>query len=260
MNPYQMAQQLRYLLQTVAWPGGAAEVVFGDRGVSIFAGRPTLEQIPPGFPFAMVSIGSGSADPDHPDLLTQTFDILYAVNVGGDPLGEFAMIGSSTANLGHSAGRGLLEVQERGRSAIEDLVGVDGAKIIVSATSIEPPAAMAPGQHIVIGSDTVTAVCTRAAHYAAPQELAVSSDTWTWEGTHCEARFDFLQYRLAYAAGTTPPATPSAGTIAYTGTDTSTTQTAGTGRAWAIFADYDSRGTGSVEGTSSVVVGSWVQV
>jgi len=261
-----MAQQLKYMLQTVEWPDGDAEVVFGSRGVTIFAGRPTLEQIPPGFPFAMVSIGTGLIDQDHPDLLQQNFEILYAVNVGGDPLGEFAMIGSSTANIGHSAGRGLLEIQERVRSAIENLVDASGVKIVVQQTSIEAPTQMAPGQHIAIGADTVSAICTRAPYYAAPQNLQVSSDTWTWDGDHCSSRFDFIQYRLAYASGATPPTltpatpAPEEATVAYTGTTATTTQTAGTGRAWVIVADYGSRSSGTVEGTSSTIVGSWVQV
>ena len=109
MNPYQMAMQLRHVLRTIAWTTGAEDVVFGERGVTAFAGRPTVEQVPPGYPFCMVAIGTGTTDPDAMDVLTQQFELIYAVEVAGDPLGEHAIIGSSTANLGKSVGRGLLE-------------------------------------------------------------------------------------------------------------------------------------------------------
>ena len=69
MNPWQMAQQIKHKLTTVAWTVGATDVVFGTRGVHVFAGRPTEEQIPAGFPWALVGIDGGNADPDHPEFI-----------------------------------------------------------------------------------------------------------------------------------------------------------------------------------------------
>ena len=65
ITPWQMAQQIKHELAQVAWPGGARDVVFGSRGVFVYAGAPPSdEEHPPGFPFALVTIGGGSPDDD----------------------------------------------------------------------------------------------------------------------------------------------------------------------------------------------------
>lgn len=252
MNPLQMALQIRHKLRTVAWAGGSQEVVFGTRSVFVFAGAPpTDEQIPAGFPFALVSIDGGTPDEDAPDLIEQQFTVVTAAEVAGDPLGEFAIIGGSTADLGHSAGRGVAEVAERVRSAVEDLVGVDGAKILLSATATGTPVPLGNGRHLALDELTLTALCTSAPHFAAPQQIANSGAAWSWSGAHCSARFDFLQYRLGYKAGASPPETPADATIVYTGTTASTTHTPVASSAYAVFADYNGRGGSSVENSSS---------
>ena len=259
MNPWQMAQQIRSELTTVAWPGGAADVVFGARGVKVFAGTPTEEQIPPGFPWALVGVGTATADEDHPELVTQQFDVLVGVEVAGDPMGEFALIGSSIGNVGKSVGRGWLEVVERAQSAVQKLTGADGAKILVSQTDVATPEVLGNGRHLVVGGMTLSCLCTTELHYAAPQEAAETGGTLTWEGAHCSDRFDFKQYRVFEESGTTPSADPvSNGSLHYTGTAATTTG-ATSGNVYSVFADYNPRDTsGSVIGTSSVEVGCWV--
>ena len=66
MNSWQLAQQIRHELQLVSWEQGSADPVFGSRGVLVYAGALSEEQHPPGFPFALVTVGSGSPDPDDP--------------------------------------------------------------------------------------------------------------------------------------------------------------------------------------------------
>ena len=88
MNSWQLAQQIRHELQLVSWEQGSADLVFGSRGVLVYAGALSEEQHPPGFPFALVTVGSGSPDPDDPDLIEQQFGIIAAVQVVGDPMGQ----------------------------------------------------------------------------------------------------------------------------------------------------------------------------
>lgn len=259
MNPSQMAQQLKHLLAAVVWPSGAGEVVFGANGVQIFAGEPTQEQIPPSFPFVLIGLGAGTPDDDDPALIAHSFQIMSCVSVLGDPLGEHAIIGGPILDIGKSASRGIGEVAARARFAIQDLTGANGAQIRAVASSLSTPVLLA-GRHVAVDEWEVTALCTSEAHYTAPQELETSG-TWSWAGGACSSRFDFVQYRVGYSSGATPPETPEdADAIVYTGTADSAVISAGSGRAYAVFADYSSRQTpGVIEGSSSgSVVGAFV--
>lgn len=257
MNSWQLAQQLRHELATVVWAAGSGQVVFGERSVLVVAGSPAEEEIPPGFPFALVTIDAGEPDPDEPSLIVQGFSIAAVSEAAGDPMGEHAMIGSARADLGKSAGAGILEVSERVRAAVQKLTGFDGAAIVVSGSAIGEPLNLGKGRHAVTQRFTLQAICTSQPFHAAPQQVARQGNTIRWRGDHCEARFDFLRYRIFWATGTTPPATPAAGTLAYTGTAREAAVTIVPGRTYAIFADYDPRGTGTVAASSEPIVGSW---
>lgn len=250
MNPRQMALQIRHELRNLIWESGS--LVFGDRGAFVFAGTPDEEQLPAGFPFCLVSIDGGTPDEDHPELIEQGFTLLTVANVAGDPLGEFAVIGGARADLGKSAGAGVAELAERVRSAVQNLLGIDGAKIMLTATTTGTPIPLGRGKHLAIDELGLTALCTSQPHYSAPQQVAVAGSAWTWEGDQCGDRFDFVQYRIGYVAGSTPPETPDdADAIVFTGTAPSATHAPSGGRAYAVFADYNSRGQSSVEGSSS---------
>lgn len=253
MNPWQMAQQIKAELQAVAWVDGSAEVVFGLRSVFVFAGAPPNEEaIPPAFPVALVTIDAGAADGSHPELLEQGFTVLSVAEVTGDPLGEFAIIGGARADLGKSAGAGVAEIAERVRAAVQNLTGYDGAKVMLSATATGAPMALGRGRHLAYDELSLTALCTSQPHYAAPQELNISGNTWTWKGPHCSSRFDYLQYRLGYKTGGSPGATPGDmdGWV-YEGTAETTSHAPVGGRVYSIFVDYDPRSTGSATHFSS---------
>jgi len=169
MNPLQIAQQIKHVLATLTWPGGSQDLVFGARGVFVFAGTPTEEQIPAGFPWAMVGLDTGTPDEDQPELIRQGLTILMAAEVAGDPLGEFSMIGGAAADLGKSVGRGILEVMSVARPAIQDLVTSDGAQIMVSSASFGTPATLGGGRHIAVSELNIEALCVSSLHYASPQ-------------------------------------------------------------------------------------------
>lgn len=263
MNSWQFALQIQSLLEAAVWPTGNAELVFGAQGqsVAVFAGEPTPSDIPPGFPWCLVGVDDGAHDTDHPEFIEQGFTLITGVEVAGDPLGEFSMVGSSVSDLGSSAGRGVLEVTERVRTAVQDLTGIDGAKILLSASTTGSPAPLGPGRHLALGALSLTALCTSALHYAAPQEIAEAADAWSWEGSQCSSRWDFNQYRLVRKTGSAPQ-TPSDGTVVYTGTLAAAAHTPVSGDTYTIFADYHARAglSGStVDGSSSAVVGATLE-
>lgn len=253
-----MAQQIKHALATVVWPEGSGELVFGALGAYVFAGPPSEDQIPPGFPWALVWPDTGTPDDDSPDLIEQGFTVAIGAEVAGDPLGEHALIGGSVADLGKSAGRGVGEVMRIARKAVEDLVGSDGAQIHLSSQSTGTPVAFGGGRHVAVAELGLRGSCSSDLHYSAPQEVQDSGGSWTWDGSRCSTRFDFLQYRLVWKAGSTPPTDPSDGTTVYTGTAASTAVGSTVGRTYAVFADYNARGGSTVEGSSDPVVGSYV--
>lgn len=258
MNPWQLAQQIKHELTLAKWPSGSRGLVFGT-SVYVYAGAPNAEDRPPAFPFALIAVDSGTPDADDPGLIEQQFSIATAVEVAGDPLGEFAVIGSSRADLGKSGGAGSAEVAVRVRETLQALTAYDGASIIVSGSGVGGSTLLgSEGRALAFDEYTVTALCTSAPLYAAPQTLKVAGDTWSWSGSWCSARFDFASYTLGFKIGTTP-ATGAADLdgITYTGTDTETVAAAVSGRVYHIFANYVSRGT-TVEGSSPVEVGAFL--
>jgi hypothetical protein len=257
MNPWQMVQQIKHKLQTVVWPSGAGDEVFGTSGVFATSGTPSSEQIPGAFPSALVTLGGGLPDVDDPDLIVQSISVTAMVSVVGDSMGENAILGSSVADLGKSAGKGLSEVSERVRFALQDLTSADGAKILLTGTDIGSPSALG-NAHFVYEDFRLTALCTSQLSYAAPQQIAHDSGTWSWEGTHCSNRFDFKQYRLVRKSGSTPSTSPSDGVLLYTGEDAAAVRGSSSGNAYTVFADYSSRKqSGVIEDSSPVDVGSY---
>lgn len=260
MNAWQLAQQLKHELQTVTWPGGSQEVVFGGRGVVIYAGAIVDEELPPGFPAALITIDAGVPDPDEPSLIRQAFSVAAIVETAGDPLGEHAVIGSARADIGKSVGAGIGEVSERVRSAVQSLSGFDGAAVVVSGRGTAAPSTVGRGRHVAVETFGLEALCTSQAHYAAPQEFRrTSHKVLRWRGDHCSSRFDFLRFRVGWVAGSTPADDPADATIVYTGTATECASTITGNRAYTIWADYDPRGTGSAAEFSEVVVGSYLR-
>ena len=259
MNPWQLAQQIKHELATVTWEGGS--VVFGPRSVFIYAGAvPQEEELPAAFPFATVTLGSATADDDAPDYLQQQVTVGICVEVAGDPMGEFALIGGARPDMTKSAGAGLGEVLERAQFAVQKLNLFDGASISVStsgAGSIQTPTR---GHHIAAEELNLDCQCTAQLYYAAPQIVKRIGNILSWYGQHCSNRFDFLQFVAGYVTGDTPVATPAELTATiFTGDKLETATTFAPNRVYQVFAQYDPRGTGSPASSSEALVGSYIR-
>lgn len=246
MNPEQAARQIKDLLETVTWPGGSQNVVFGGNGrVKIYAGSPTEDQVPVAYPAALVGIGPGTPDQDIPSLINQQFTVTAAVLVAGDPMGENAVIGGPSSDYGKSAGKGVTEVAERVRFAIQDIVGVDGVKIKMTLSTTDTPINLT-GKHLVTADLVVTMWCTSQLYMAPVQEIALSETVWTWEGTQCRNRFDFVGFQLGTLTGSTPSADVSDYTLVGSVVTVDTlTQASVAGAVNCIFAHYSRHGTTS---------------
>ncbi len=260
MNPWQMAQQLKHELQQAVWPSGTGETVFGSQSVYCYAGAAADDVHPPGFPFALVTVGGGTPDPDDPDLIEQQFSVAIAAEVAGDPLGEHAIIGGSRASYGSSQGAGVLEIGERVRATVQKLTAYDGAAVVVSGSGTGAPATLGQqGKQIALEEFTVTALCTSAPRYTAPQELRVSNGTWTWEGAWTSSRFDFIEYHLGYVSGTDPVASYSdLDATVYQGADLSVYEPAVSGRTYHVFAVYNGHGGATGAAYSDPELGSYL--
>jgi len=265
MNPAQMALQIREELQTVAWPTGSAEVVFGTHKgvVEVFADAPTEDQFPPRFPACLVIMGDGTPDDDAPQLVEYTFRLVAAASVTGSPMGSHAIVGGPSRDLGKSPNRGVAEIITRVRAAVQDLTGADGAPLQVLGESLSAPFTVGNLRHVAFAELAVSALCTSDLFYSAPQELAHDGTDWTWNGTHCSNRFDFhptAGFILRRKTGSAPTG-PTDGTSVYSGQDSTITAAAVSGDTYGIFAQYDARGDGTADGNSDAsLVGTTVAV
>lgn len=261
MNPWQLAQQIKHRLQALRWGAGSQGLVFGSRSVFVYGGSPDEKQLDPGFPFALITMDAGTPDADHPDLIEQQFTVVTCVEVAGDAMGEFAIIGSSRQDLGSSAGAGVAEVAERVRSTLQSMTGFDGASMIVSGQGVAAPQQIGEGRHVAYDSFGVTGMCSSQPHYAEPQQLNRQSLVLSWVGQHCSSRFDFLRYRLTYRTGSTPQETSTGATTLYLGTATTYTATAVPAGVYTVHAEYDPRRAGTAAAASDgTLVGSFLVV
>lgn len=262
MNPWQMAQQIAKELREIAWVGGNAEVVFGTQAgqVAVLAGGPPSEDdFPRAFPAAQVVMGDGNADKDHPQLIKQGFDVVVGVQSYGDHLGELALIGGPIEDVGQSANRGVGEVGERVRKALQELTGADGLRIQLSGIAVDTPFHTGDLRHVVFEGQQFEAWCTSQEAFTAPQKLNQSGNVFTWKGARCHDRYDFKQYRLFTSIGLPVDINDSVlGSPIYTGTAATFTQVAASGQHYTVFADYNDRDTtGVVRHTSAVEIGCW---
>lgn len=262
MNLYQLARQIRHRLAELTWPthlgtdGSDVPKVFGARSVAIFSGDVTDEQRLAGFPWALIIMDSGRQDGEDLGTILSRLQIAVVAEVKGDPLGEFAMIGSA-APAGSRMNRGVMEVVEQVQRAIEAMSTADG--LTLSVTGIVQGVARQIGQvHRIAVQLSLEAATTIQPYWAAPQRVAINmaGTSISWAGTHCANRYDFIDFRVMEKVGTSPSTSVTDGTAVYTGTAAAAAVSTVSGRTYTVFARYSDRGT-EVTAASSPEVGTW---
>ena len=256
MNPDQVAEQLEFLLQTLLW-NDVGDPVFGHAVISAMDVREAIA-ISPRRPLALVRYGAVQNDPDFPEIINEMdFGLELVVGVPQDPYGRAGHVGGSRPSLTSSGGRGVGEVAREVLRVVDRNDAETGITILSRAVGADETVDF-DGQKYVKRKIRVTAKGGTEAFYHAPWKLAKSGNNLTWRNP--PTRFDFHaavttpsipargRMILRFAAGSTAPSSPSAGTGASLSGSfaTSFTHTAGAGTfSYALFGSFDLRGAGA---------------
>lgn len=247
MNRWQIAQQARYQLREAVWEGSVTKV-FAPGSVLVTAKPQAKAAAGLIMPAAFVRPMNATADPEgneEPGLWRGNFNIALFVAVPGDMFGEAQMIGAHRQGQTDSDGRGILELEEELLRAVELLNRIDGV-------SIQFKAAAAPEPQIVDGLGYALWVdygfeadFTRARQYHTAEnfigaDAGSGNASLTWDVP--PDRFDRYEVVLRRAAGSTAPASATAGTGVTLASvlATSVTDDPGAGTfSYALFGGYD---------------------
>ena len=137
MNPLEILIAIRAALVAAVWTAG--EVVFAS--VHATAGVPS----PAAFanlrlPCALIQIGGATPDDEEPGLVRQTYDVTICQAVAGDSLSENVVVGANkSGGLTSSRGRGIAEIEERMKQAIQELGPASGVRLIFKSSSDAGP-------------------------------------------------------------------------------------------------------------------------
>jgi hypothetical protein len=261
VNPWQIAKQLRFKLAARTWSDVGGLTVFG----SVVVTTGDIPAVLGNFrsPSCAIKIGSATADPEQQKLITQTFDVLIAVALHGDPVGQAALVGHGRT-LGQTAsqGRGILEVEKELKAVVFSMTDQDGVRMILSTTTDAGVVAADADKPFAVGRIySLEAKCCTDEYYHPPKRLVATggagSVTLSWALP--PTRFDTLRVVLRRAAGATAPTSATAGTgvtlsgpLATTVVDT----VAAGAYSYAIFMAYDETGNGNAERYSEQEVGT----
>lgn len=243
MNRWQICEQLKYLLRKRKWEDDSGnEKVFnafttGGVPRSAWADIPT--------PFCIIQPKTGKADPEDPNLWDYRFKFVIIAEVEGDSLGEFAMMGGArTGGQGSSDGRGLLELEEELFKALNLLSTDLGIEYQAKNADIEDSINDAELGYMALGTYNYD-IRGASFRYYHPVTRLLGVDatggncTLTWQLP--PDRYDRRSIIVRRAAGSTAPATPSAGTGISLSSDLATSKTDNPGAgvfSYAVFAAY----------------------
>jgi len=152
VNTWQVARQIKYLLQERDWTGSAT-TVFAPGSVLITT-MPTADALKSGIvmPGAFVRPLGNAVDPEGqelPDLIEQEISIALIASIVNDTFGEAMLIGGQRTGQTDSRGRGLLELEEEMFAAVELLNTDDGVVIQHIASSAPQPTLVGSDMAIV---------------------------------------------------------------------------------------------------------------
>lgn len=259
MTTWQAARQIAFKLLSRSWPDAPAGPVFAQ--VFVSQGLPE-DSGSLRFPFALVRVLDGTADPDDQTYQLQRFEVVSVVSSTGDQVGEQAMVGGHRQSQGRSQGRGLLEVEEQVMQAVQYLNQTNAFRIqLVSAGTAE--AALVPDVgYVVSRALTFQARLTTSRVYPTPNagkslvaavNTGVVTLTWTWhERADLHKAYTPPQIgtargklTLVRKAGSSAPTSVTDGTLVALSSNAATTvaDSPGAGTwSYALFAQYDEFG------------------
>lgn len=242
MNRWQVARQLRYLLNKRKWEGnGANELVLGAR---VTAGPTEAGYDDLRLPFAFILPVGGPADDEEPGLWQESFLFTLVAGVEGDEMGEESLIGAARSRAqASSAGRGLFELEEELFAALNVLTTQFGIeKQARHRRTVKPTLDQKLGY--VAGAEYEYDIWVTAKRFYHPVTnlvgTAIGGGQAQLSWTLPPDRFDRRQIIVRRAAGSTPPASPTAGSaVAIAELATGVTDNPGAGTfSYAVFAAY----------------------
>lgn len=202
-------------------------------------------------PIALIRALDGTVDPDtegeQSDLIRRNVSVTLIAAISGDAgTGENSIIGANrTGGATVSENRGLLELEEELFDAAQQLGEVDGISLILRAAGAPTIERVENMGHVSYADYSFELRCTATRFYHPARELAatasgggVAAVSWALPPD----RYDRYQMVLRRAAGTTAPASATAGTGVTLGGNlvTSVNDSPGVGTfSYALFAAYD---------------------
>ena len=246
MTPWQIARQIKFLLESRTWPGGSSKV-FGDVRVTAATDEDTFGML--ANPYVLINALDGTPydGGGDPTFYQQAWACAVGTRVEGGQYGEEALLGGSRIGAGatgqqSSAGRGLLEIEEEFLKAVNLLRSANGQRASCTWRSAVGAGLVQGMGYVAQRSYQIECPCTAERYYHPPQDLTKSGNTVSWDMSEAASRYDFWKVRLFRKAGSTPPTYEEGGatevTIADPTSDTSVTDVAST-VAYSIFAVYD---------------------
>ena len=254
MNPWQVARQMKFKLAAATWPTGGS-AVFSQVAVVSAAFDSLFEYRTP---WCAIKPSGSPVDAEEPDLVAEGFEVLIAVAIHGDAVGQNATIGANrTGGQSVSEGRGLLEVEEESKRVIRQMADADGVHMVLSSSSDAGGDVNEQKEPMAVRRTyNVTAHCTTQRYYHPPRCLVIAGGVLTWALP--PTRFDTRRMVVRRASGATPPATATSGTdVPVAALATTVTDNPGAGTwSYAIFMAYDETGSGTDERFSEQEVGT----
>lgn len=245
MNQWQVAQQVKKLLEGRTWKG-TGSVVFAEVFISNRPMRDILSVTSGRIPIAVVRMGDEVHDTDFPEIvLDMGIEVEIAVRVQNDPYGESNLIGGVRTDLTVSEGRGLGEVISQAQETIKNNDSETGISM-TSRTTTGTASIRVGNAFYAAKTLDISAKGGVEAFYHPGRLISNSGNTITW--TNPPDRFDLNSMILRFAAGATAPASVTAGTGATLAAALSVTFThaAGAGQfSYALFGGYDYTGNGT---------------
>lgn len=254
INRWQAANQLAFLLKNAVWSDSPNAALLGYAAVSDLPMDDVIQF--ESLPFCLVRPGTGEPEPEHPELTrTLRFEVELAQVGMTDMEGGSALQGGNRTSAGTSDGRGLFELEELVRQALDSQDSSKGFQGVATITASGMPTPLNDGQYIALSKLQVEIYnAGRDRYYAPPTFLTASGAggnvSLTWSNP--PRRWDSLggaaqQLAIYYVSGNTPPTYAQGGATLFMptagATSASVHTTAGT---WSlsIFALYDETGNG----------------